>query len=115
MPALRSTTTPMARASYGSAVSPSYSHRPAEIAVATSRSTTRTFWNWASNFRQAGVLRLGGQFVGTVSGKPRACVIEIQATIRLGAERRNDYLDRLLVRQGLGGGRRGVVSHGCRS
>ena len=57
--------------------------------------------------------RVGGQLVGAVSCEPRACLIPIQATVQLGAKRRNDHLDGLLVRQ-WSSVRHDVVIHGSR-
>ena len=46
---------------------------------------------------------VGRQFVGAVSVEPRARFAESQAAVRLGVELRDDRVDRLLVRQGVGG------------
>ena len=98
MPALSSTTTPMARASYGSAVSPSYSHRPAEIAVATSSRITEDVLELGEQLPPSGYRLFLGQLVPAVLSQPLFSLAAAKPEADVYMEHGKHGLDRLPIR-----------------
>ena len=83
----------------GQAESRSYSHSPAEIAVATSSRMTSTSWNCARNFRQAGTgFSAVSSFRPWRSSRARASA-SLSPRCGVGAERRHDRLGGLTIRR----------------